>query len=63
MRPLEGHARHNLLALADLAGGGIVRVGCDTGEVGGEKRLAVGAEGDAVVGLVQKVLGSLVRGV
>jgi hypothetical protein len=59
---LEGHARHDLLALTDLAGGGIVRVRRHAGEVGGEERLAIGAEGDAVVGLGQKVLGSSVGG-
>jgi hypothetical protein len=56
MRALEGHTRDELLALADLARGGIVRVCRYAGEVGRKERLAVGAERDAVVGLSPRLV-------
>lgn len=55
--PRNGHACHDILALADLAGGSIVVVSLYGSKVGREKCFAVGAEYDPVVGLAKLVSG------
>ena len=47
--PLERHTRHDLLALPDLTGAGIIGVCRHACKVGGEECLAIGTERNAVV--------------